>query len=80
MGKLFTEETVSVSVRRELWISKEICKMVIICCKEHAELAIDVIVDEYETAPIVELLTDNDGLSTTCEYCDKVGTYKVSNI
>jgi CxxH/CxxC protein (TIGR04129 family) len=54
--------------------------MVIICCKEHAELAIDVIVDEFETPPIVELLTEENELSTTCEYCEKEGTYKVSNI
>jgi CxxH/CxxC protein (TIGR04129 family) len=54
--------------------------MKIICCKEHAELAIDVIVDEYETAPVVELLTGNEELSTGCEYCDQAGVYKVSNI
>jgi CxxH/CxxC protein (TIGR04129 family) len=54
--------------------------MKIICCKEHAELAIDVIVDEFETAPVVELLTGKGELSTPCEYCDEPGAYKVSNI
>jgi CxxH/CxxC protein (TIGR04129 family) len=52
----------------------------IICCKEHAELAIDVIVDEFETAPVVELLTEKEQLSTNCEYCKGPGAYKVSNI
>ena len=50
--------------------------MVIICCKDHAELAIDIIVDEFETPPVVELLTENDELSTGCEYCDNKGAYK----
>jgi CxxH/CxxC protein (TIGR04129 family) len=54
--------------------------LVIICCKDHAELAIDIIVDEFETPPVVELLTENDELSTGCEYCDNKGAYKVSNI
>jgi CxxH/CxxC protein (TIGR04129 family) len=63
-----------------LWISKENGEMKIICCKEHAELAIDIIVDEFETAPVVELLTGKDELSTTCEYCKEPGVYKVSNI
>nr|WP_082820803.1 CxxH/CxxC protein [Fictibacillus phosphorivorans] len=52
----------------------------IICCKEHAELAIDIIVDEFETPPVVELLTENSELSTACEYCSNDGVYKVSNI
>jgi CxxH/CxxC protein (TIGR04129 family) len=54
--------------------------MKIICCKDHAELAIDIIVDEFETAPVVELLTEKDELSTACEYCNEPGVYKVSNI
>lgn len=76
----FTYERDFVSVKRELWISKENTRMKIICCKEHAELAIDVIVDEFEAAPVVELLTGKGELSTTCEYCDEPGAYKVSNI
>ena len=54
--------------------------MNIICCKEHAELAIDIIVGEFETPPVVELLTKESELSTGCEYCSKQGVYKVSNI
>ncbi|MFC0186702.1 CxxH/CxxC protein [Fictibacillus aquaticus] len=49
------------------------------CCKEHVELAIDVIVDEYEVPPVVELLTGKDELSTICEYCNITATYKVAN-
>jgi CxxH/CxxC protein (TIGR04129 family) len=48
-------------------------------CEEHVELAIDVIVDEEEVAPEINLLTENEKLSTTCEYCQKEAIYVVSN-
>lgn len=48
------------------------------CCEEHIELAIDVIVDEYEVAPIIEKIAANE-LSTTCEYCQNSAVYVVSN-
>lgn len=51
----------------------------IYCCKEHVELAMDVIVDEYEVAPKLEQLTDNQDLSTTCEYCNNQAEYLVAN-
>lgn len=47
------------------------------CCKEHVDLAMEVIIDEYEIAPnIVEL---DQKLSTSCEYCQEMSTYLVSN-
>ncbi|WP_409252400.1 CxxH/CxxC protein [Bacillus sp. SCS-153A] len=51
----------------------------IYCCKEHVELAMDVIVDEYEVAPKLEQLTDDQKLSTTCEYCTETAEYIVAN-
>lgn len=51
----------------------------IYCCKEHAELALDVIVDEYETSPTIEKLDDDKKLSTTCEYCQNKAEYVVAN-
>lgn len=51
----------------------------IYCCKEHAELALDVIVDEYEVAPYIRELTADQKLSTTCEYCKNQALYVVGN-
>ncbi|WP_458411530.1 CxxH/CxxC protein [Schinkia sp. CFF1] len=48
------------------------------CCEEHVELALDIIVDEYEVAPVIEKITEGD-LSTTCEYCQNKAVYVVSN-
>ncbi|MDP4084644.1 MAG: CxxH/CxxC protein [Bacillota bacterium] len=47
-------------------------------CDEHVDIALDTIVDEYETFPILTKL-DGDNLLTTCEYCDKRATYIVGN-
>lgn len=51
----------------------------IYCCNEHVELALDIVVDEYETFPLLEEAKDVEQLSTTCEYCDKKATYIVGN-
>ena len=51
----------------------------IYCCKEHVELALDVVVDEYEVAPVLRELSDEEKLSTGCEYCDEMATYIVGN-
>lgn len=48
------------------------------CCEEHVELALDIIVDEYEVAPKIEKIESND-LSTTCEYCQNTAVYVVTN-
>lgn len=48
------------------------------CCKEHVELALDVIVDEYEKAPVLEQVKE-DNLSTSCEYCRNQAIYIVGN-
>jgi CxxH/CxxC protein (TIGR04129 family) len=51
-------------------------------CKEHVDLALDIIVDDYEKAP--ELLTlEQAGLAEeqplrTCTHCDEHAVYVVS--
>ena len=51
----------------------------IYCCEEHVELALDVIVDEYETAPTLKIIKEEDEISTTCEYCRNQAVYIVAN-
>lgn len=51
----------------------------IYCCKEHVELALDVIVDEYGEPPVLELIKRKEELSTTCEYCQNNAAYIVAN-
>lgn len=52
--------------------------MMIYCCEEHVELALDVIVDDYFTAPKLEKI-DEEKISTTCEYCRNMAVYVVAN-
>lgn len=52
--------------------------MLIYCCKEHVELAMDVIIDEYETFPVL-MKAGDEQLSTTCEYCQNDAEYIVGN-
>ncbi|MDQ0215379.1 CxxH/CxxC protein (TIGR04129 family) [Oikeobacillus pervagus] len=51
----------------------------IYCCEEHVELAIDIVVDEHEVAPIIEKVEEGGNLSTTCEYCRNRAVYLVGN-
>ena len=50
----------------------------IYCCEEHVEVALDTIVDEFETFPILSKL-DVDNLSTSCEFCRNSAVYVVGN-
>jgi len=47
-------------------------------CEEHVEIALDEIVDEFETFPVLSKI-DGDNLSTHCEYCQNPATYVVAN-
>ncbi|WP_100332663.1 CxxH/CxxC protein [Bacillus xiapuensis] len=51
----------------------------IYCCNDHVELALDVIVDEYETFPVLRKLKEEEKMSTACEYCRKEAEYMVEN-
>nr|WP_244094275.1 CxxH/CxxC protein [Jeotgalibacillus salarius] len=53
--------------------------MRILCCKEHVELALDVVVDETEEVPHLETVDNHEELSTKCEYCDGRAIYIVEN-
>jgi CxxH/CxxC protein (TIGR04129 family) len=53
-------------------------KMMIFSCEEHVEIALDTIVDEQGTFPILSKLAV-DNLSTTCEYCQNQAIYMVAN-
>ncbi len=51
--------------------------MKIYCCEEHVELALDIIVDECEAAPILQKL---DGFpQMKCGYCEKEAIYLVDS-
>ncbi|MFC3886327.1 CxxH/CxxC protein [Bacillus songklensis] len=52
--------------------------MKIYCCKEHVELALDIIVDETEMVPVLEEVPEKD-IHITCGYCSKEATYVVGN-
>jgi CxxH/CxxC protein (TIGR04129 family) len=48
------------------------------CCEEHVDIALDKIVYEYETFPVLTKV-DVDNLSTSCEFCPKPAVYVVAN-
>ncbi|MDX8360945.1 MULTISPECIES: CxxH/CxxC protein [Bacillaceae] len=49
------------------------------CCDEHIDLAIDMYVDEHEIAPEINMLNEEEKLSTCCEFCRNQATYIVGN-
>ncbi|RXJ02806.1 CxxH/CxxC protein [Anaerobacillus alkaliphilus] len=48
------------------------------CCEEHVDLALDIVVDETELAPVMEKLEQEIQLSTVCNFCDQQAIYKIS--
>ncbi|AYV68712.1 CxxH/CxxC protein [Niallia circulans] len=48
-------------------------------CAEHVDIAIDSVVNEYKTFPILEQISEEKKLSTTCEYCKNNAIYMVAN-
>lgn len=51
--------------------------MKIYCCEEHADVALDIIVDECNAVPIMEKLSTESELSTMCEHCRNKAIYSV---
>ncbi len=47
------------------------------CCQDHVELALDMIVDEYEKFPLLEQIDETEEVPT-CKFCEKLATYRVS--
>lgn len=48
--------------------------MMIAACEEHIELALDVAVDEWEAAPIVEKTKETH----SCQFCEQQAMYTVT--
>ncbi|WP_214818327.1 CxxH/CxxC protein [Exiguobacterium sp. s131] len=46
-------------------------------CKEHVEIALDIIVDETGEYPLLEELSTSEHV--TCEFCEANATYIVSS-
>lgn len=46
----------------------------IFACEEHIELALDIAVDEWEAAPIVEKCKEEKG----CSYCEQTALYTLT--
>ncbi|MCM3736311.1 CxxH/CxxC protein [Bacillus cytotoxicus] len=49
------------------------------CCLEHVELALDIIVDECEVAPVIHSVDNEGDEEKTCEFCQNKAIYVVSN-
>ncbi|WP_082692913.1 CxxH/CxxC protein [Bacillus sp. FJAT-29814] len=47
-------------------------------CEEHVDIALESIVIEYETFPVLDKIPV-DKLSTTCGFCEKQAVYVVAN-
>ena len=53
--------------------------MKIYSCESHINHALDVFVAEQEMSPIMDVLSDEEKLSTKCTYCETVALYVVAN-
>ena len=47
-------------------------------CENHIDHALDMFVAETEQFPLMELLKEEEKLSTKCSYCEEKATYIVS--
>jgi len=50
------------------------------CCQTHIDHALDMFVAEQNTFPILTELTEEEKLSTKCNYCEQKAIYLVSNV
>ena len=58
---------------------KERLKLQKFSCETHIDHALDMLVAETEQFPIMEMLKEDDKLSTKCSYCEEQATYVVSS-
>lgn len=63
----------------EISEKKEGLKMKKYSCETHIDYALDMLVAETEQFPMMDFLTEDEKLSTTCSYCDEQATYIVSS-
>ncbi|MEC1178446.1 CxxH/CxxC protein [Metasolibacillus meyeri] len=47
-------------------------------CETHIDHALDMFVAEYEDFPIMDKLSNDEKLSTKCDYCEEQAAYIVS--
>ena len=47
-------------------------------CEEHIDIALDDIVDKYQTYPVLSQISV-DKQAETCEYCENQAVYMVAN-
>jgi len=60
-------------------IKKVGSKMKIYSCQDHIDQALEDFIEKFEAYPIMEMVTDEEKLSTECNYCDNVSLYVVAN-
>lgn len=48
-------------------------------CLDHVELALEAVMDETQSAPLLEKIKESQELSTACEYCKEPAIYIVTN-
>lgn len=48
-------------------------------CESHIEQALNDLVIKEEVFPIMEMLEENEKLSTKCTYCEEAALYVVAN-
>lgn len=58
---------------------KETIKMKAYSCETHIDHALDMMVAETEEYPIMDILNEEEKLSTKCSYCEEHATYVVSS-
>lgn len=63
----------------EISEKKEGLKMKKYSCETHIDHALDMHVAETEQFPMMDFLTEDEKLSTTCSYCEEQATYIVSS-
>ena len=63
----------------EISEKKEGLKMKTYSCETHIDHAIDMHVAETEQFPMMDFLSEEEKLSTTCSYCEQSATYVVSS-
>lgn len=49
------------------------------CCKTHVEHALDVMVAETKSYPILTELSETEKLSTSCDFCEEPASYLVAS-
>lgn len=77
---MFVDKTENLCIT--MWGSKsekEVNNLKIHSCETHINRALDEFVAKEETFPSMEPITEDEKLSTTCDYCEALPVYLVTN-